>query len=139
MVELFSVATRVLALFTFACQTISDLTTLSADLNSALYELLEISQDVHSLCRILLCLYETFIGDLADNPPAGQSIEELVYILTNCKATLAKVQEKASVTNRLRTGNFIYRFKYIVSWNSLKKEILELRIQVEAYKTAILL
>jgi Fungal N-terminal domain of STAND proteins len=133
-----SITVSVATLLGLTTRLSSSLRDLRSDLRSAAGELDSIEQELNGLGSVLarVQLYAEGARELTCQDGAN---EELGVILCACERTVLEIETKAgSAAQRLR-GNRLGQLKQSLSWPSLKRELGDLRNQLERHKSSILL
>jgi len=133
-----SITASVVTLVTIASKLAASLVALRNGFRSAPHEIDSISKEVLSLSVVLIRLQR-----LAEND-ALTSVElpvedGLAEVLRSCREILDKIERKVSAISALLTGHSFVRVKQRWSWTSTKKDLRDLCMRLEYYKTAILM
>jgi Fungal N-terminal domain of STAND proteins len=141
MADPLSLASSIIALTVFVRTTANALQTLIQDIRSFPKELDGILKELQSLGLVLGCLEKSADSNPAftELSPTDLNSTRLLDVLAACKPTITKIQKKVysirtsvsqSSVNKLFVGFF---------WSATKKDLRELRRQLEYHKTTLLL
>jgi hypothetical protein len=133
-----SIATGVVTVIGLITRLTLSLRDLRKDLRSAAGELDSIEQELNGLNLVLarLQLYTESARNVAGQDGTNEALRS---ILCGCEGTILEIEAKATSAAQNLQGKHIGQLKHSLSWPSLKRELQDLRNQLERHKSAILL
>ncbi|KAH8595363.1 hypothetical protein B0O99DRAFT_686785 [Bisporella sp. PMI_857] len=136
-----SVTASVVALLSLTVKVGTVLTTTIQDAKNAPKELTQISQEVKALRAVLHRLRIILEEDQLSNVLRVQpTAPDMGFALTACKATMRDIREKTTrVKSLMEGGSSFDKLISQYSWVTVRKELQDLRVQLEYSKTSILM